>query len=124
MKIDKNTASFGILAVLIAVLYIKPNILGFMYSNLLGKLVFIALIVYLTLTNTAAGLLAVIMVVLISSLTGASHLFEGMEGEKKKEDEEKKEGEEKKDGEEKKEGEEKKKSENPLEQIAKIAEAK
>ena len=79
---------------------LKPNLLGFLYNNVLGKLVFVAAVVFLSLKHTAAGLLAVVFIAIVATMTGY-HGFEGMEvpEDKKKEgntnmdeDEEKKEG--------------------------------
>lgn len=76
MKFNKEY-SLGVLLVLIIIMVLKPNLLGFLYNNILGKLVFVAAVVFLSLKHTAAGLLAVVFVALIASMSGY-HGFEGM----------------------------------------------
>lgn len=77
MKFNKETA-LGALLVLIVIMVLKPNLLGFLYNNILGKLVFVAAIVFITLKHTAAGLLAVVFVAIIATMTGYTG-FEGMD---------------------------------------------
>ena len=95
MKYEKEI-SVGAVAVLLAILYFKPSFLGFTYNTVLGKLIFVVLVVYLTLTHCMCGLLAVVLVAVIASSTGMNHLYEGVDGtdstekDKKKEEEEKK----------------------------------
>jgi hypothetical protein len=83
MKFNKETA-LGALLVLIVIMVLKPNLLGFLYNNILGKLVFVAAIVFITLKHTAAGLLAVVFVAIIATMTGYTG-FEGMEAKDDKE---------------------------------------
>jgi hypothetical protein len=87
---------------------LKPNLLGFLYNNVLGKLIFVAAVVFLSLKHTAAGLLAVVFVAIVASMSGY-HGFEGMEVPSGEEDgeekEEKKKTEEGFDGKTKCEGE-------------------
>ena len=99
VKISKEL-SLGVLLVLVVIMVLKPNLLGFLYNNVLGKLVFVAAVVFLSLKHTAAGLLAVVFIAIVATMTGY-HGFEGMDvpEDKKKEgntnmdeDEEKKEG--------------------------------
>lgn len=78
MKFSKEY-SLGVLLILIVIMVLKPNLLGFMYNNVLGKLVFVAAVVFLSLKHTAAGLLAVVFVAVIATMSGY-HGFEGMEG--------------------------------------------
>jgi hypothetical protein len=77
VKISKEL-SLGVLLVLIVIMILKPNLLGFLYNNVLGKLVFVAAVVFLSLKHTAAGLLAVVFVAIVASMSGY-HGFEGME---------------------------------------------
>lgn len=81
--------TLGVLLVVIVIMILKPNLLGFLYNNVLGKLIFVAAIVFLSLKHTAAGLLAVVFVALIASMSGY-YGFEGMEvpGDEEKDDEE------------------------------------
>jgi hypothetical protein len=59
-----------------------------LYNNILGKIIFVAAVVFLSLKHTAAGLLAVVFVAIIASMSGY-HGFEGMDvPEDKKEKEE------------------------------------
>lgn len=81
--------TLGVLLVVIVVMILKPNLLGFLYNNVLGKLIFVAAIVFLSLKHTAAGLLAVVFVAIVASMSGY-YGFEGFDGEG--EEEEKKEG--------------------------------
>ena len=81
--------TLGVLLVVIVVMLLKPNLLGFLYNNVLGKLIFVAAIVFLSLKHTAAGLLAVVFVAIVASMSGY-YGFEGFDGEG--EEEEKKEG--------------------------------
>ena len=76
MKFDKEY-SLGALLILIVIMVIKPDLLGFLYNNILGKLIFVVAIVFLTLKHTAAGLLAVVFVALVASMSGYTS-FEGM----------------------------------------------
>jgi hypothetical protein len=69
--------SLGVLLVLIVIMVLKPNLLGFLYNNVLGKLVFVAAVVFLSLKHTAAGLLAVVFIAIVASMSGY-HGFEGM----------------------------------------------
>jgi hypothetical protein len=78
MKFNKEY-TLGALLILIVIMVLKPNMLGFLYNNILGKLVFVAAVVFISLKHTAAGLLAVVFVALIASMSG--HVgFEGMDG--------------------------------------------
>ena len=77
VKISKEL-SLGVLLVLIIIMILKPNLLGFLYNNVLGKLVFVAAVVFLSLKHTAAGLLAVVFVAIVASMSGY-HGFEGMD---------------------------------------------
>ena len=89
VKLNKGL-TLGVLLVLIVVMVLKPNLLGFLYNNVLGKLIFVAAVVFLSLKHTAAGLLAVVFVAIVASMSGY-YGFEGMEvpeDEKKKKDEE------------------------------------
>jgi hypothetical protein len=80
MKISKEY-SLGALLVLIVIMVLKPNLLGFLYNNILGKLIFVAAVVFISLKNTAAGLLAVVFVAVIATMSGYNG-FEGMEDKK------------------------------------------
>lgn len=64
---------------------LKPNLLGFLYNNILGKLIFVAAIVFITLKHTAAGLLAVVFVAIIATMSGYTG-FEGMEAKEAEKD--------------------------------------
>ena len=77
VKISKEL-SLGVLLVLVVIMVLKPNLLGFLYNNVLGKLVFVAAVVFLSLKHTAAGLLAVVFVAIVATMSGY-HGFEGME---------------------------------------------
>jgi hypothetical protein len=77
VKISKEL-SLGVLLVLVVIMVLKPNLLGFLYNNVLGKLVFVAAVVFLSLKHTAAGLLAVVFVAIVASMSGY-YGFEGME---------------------------------------------
>jgi hypothetical protein len=72
--------TLGVLLVVIVVMILKPNLLGFLYNNVLGKLIFVAAIVFLSLKHTAAGLLAVVFVAIIASMSGY-YGFEGFDPE-------------------------------------------
>jgi hypothetical protein len=78
VKLSKEL-SLGVLLVLVVIMVLKPNLLGFLYNNVLGKLVFVAAIVFLSLKHTAAGLLAVVFVAIIATMTGYNGI-EGMDG--------------------------------------------
>ena len=94
VKLNKEL-TLGVLLIVIVVMVLKPNLLGFLYNNILGKLIFVAAIVFLSLKHTAAGLLAVVFVAIIASMSGY-YGFEGLEMPPKKEgldgDEDEKEG--------------------------------
>jgi membrane protein implicated in regulation of membrane protease activity len=88
VKLGKEL-TLGVLLVVIVIMVLKPNLLGFLYNNVLGKLIFVAAVVFLSLKHTAAGLLAVVFVAIVASMSGY-HGFEGMEvpsDEEKKEEE-------------------------------------
>lgn len=88
MKFNKEY-SLGALLILIIIMVIKPDLLGLLYNNMLGKLIFVAAIVFLTLKHTAAGLIAVVFVALVASMSGYTS-FEGMtEGVETKKDDKK-----------------------------------
>jgi hypothetical protein len=76
VKLGKEL-TLGVLLVVIVIMVLKPNLLGFLYNNLLGKVIFVAAVVFLSLKHTAAGLLAVVFVAIVASMTGY-HGFEGM----------------------------------------------
>ena len=87
VKLGKEV-TLGVLLVVIVIMVLKPNLLGFLYNNILGKIIFVAAVVFLSLKHTAAGLLAVVFVAIIASMSGY-HGFEGMDvPEDKKEKEE------------------------------------
>ena len=93
VKLSKEL-SLGVLLVLVVIMVLKPNLLGFLYNNVLGKLVFVAAIVFLSLKHTAAGLLAVVFVAIVATMTGYNGL-EGMdvpEGEEEEKEKKEKEG--------------------------------
>ena len=105
VKLGKEV-TLGVLLVVIVIMVLKPNILGFLYNNVLGKLIFVAAVVFLSLKHTAAGLLAVVFVAIVASMSGY-HGFEGMEvpsGEEDGEEKKKKKTEEGFDGKTKCEG--------------------
>ena len=83
--------TLGVLLVVIVVMILKPNLLGFLYNNVLGKLIFVAAIVFLSLKHTAAGLLAVVFVAIVASMSGY-YGFEGFDGEGEEEEEKTTEG--------------------------------
>jgi hypothetical protein len=88
VKLSKEL-TLGVLLVVIVIMVLKPNLLGFLYNNVLGKLIFVAAVVFLSLKHTAAGLLAVVFVAMVASMSGY-HGFEGMavpEDEKEKKEE-------------------------------------
>jgi len=76
VKLGKEV-TLGVLLVVIVIMVLKPNLLGFLYNNVLGKLIFVAAVVFLSLKHTAAGLLAVVFVAIVASMSGY-HGFEGM----------------------------------------------
>ena len=76
VKLNKEL-TLGVLLVVIVIMVLKPNMLGFLYNNVLGKLIFVAAVVFLSLKHTAAGLLAVVFVAMIASMSGY-YGFEGM----------------------------------------------
>ena len=78
VKLDQGL-TLGVLLVVIVVMLLKPNLLGFLYNNVLGKLIFVAAIVFLSLKHTAAGLLAVVFVAIVASMSGY-YGFEGFDG--------------------------------------------
>ena len=77
VKLSKEL-TLGVLLVVIVIMVLKPNLLGFLYNNILGKIIFVAAVVFLSLKHTAAGLLAVVFVAIVASMSGY-HGFEGME---------------------------------------------
>ena len=77
VKLGKEV-TLGVLLVVIVIMVLKPNLLGFLYNNILGKIIFVAAVVFLSLKHTAAGLLAVVFVAIVASMSGY-HGFEGME---------------------------------------------
>jgi hypothetical protein len=81
VKLDQGL-TLGVLLVVIVVMLLKPNLLGFLYNNVLGKLIFVAAIVFLSLKHTAAGLLAVVFVAIVASMSGY-YGFEGFNGTEK-----------------------------------------
>ena len=76
VKLSKEL-TLGVLLVVIVIMVLKPNLLGFLYNNVLGKLIFVAAVVFLSLKHTAAGLMAVVFVAIVASMSGY-HGFEGM----------------------------------------------
>lgn len=99
VKLNKEL-TLGVLLIVIVVMVLKPNLLGFLYNNILGKIIFVAAIVFLSLKHTAAGLLAVVFVAIIASMSG----YYGFEGLAMPDDKKKKEGMEDEDEEPEKEG--------------------
>jgi hypothetical protein len=80
--------TLGVLLAVIVVMILKPNLLGFLYNNVLGKLIFVAAIVFLSLKHTAAGLLAVVFVAIVASMSGY-YGFEGFDGTEEEEEDKK-----------------------------------
>lgn len=76
VKLNKEL-TLGVLLVVIVIMVLKPNVLGFLYNNMLGKLIFVAAVIFLSLKHTVAGLLAVVFVAMVASMSGY-HGFEGM----------------------------------------------
>lgn len=76
VKLNKEL-TLGVLLVVIVIMVLKPNILGFLYNNVLGKLIFVAAVIFLSLKHTAAGLLAVVFIAIVASMSGY-YGFEGM----------------------------------------------
>lgn len=99
VKLNKEL-TLGVLLIVIVVMVLKPNLLGFLYNNILGKIIFVAAIVFLSLKHTAAGLLAVVFVAIIASMSG----YYGFEGLAMPDDKKKKEVMEDEDEESEKEG--------------------
>jgi len=99
VKLNKEL-TLGVLLIVIVVMVLKPNLLGFLYNNILGKIIFVAAIVFLSLKHTAAGLLAVVFVAIIASMSG----YYGYEGLAMPDDKKKKEGMDDEDEESEKEG--------------------
>jgi hypothetical protein len=99
VKLNKEL-TLGVLLIVIVVMVLKPNLLGFLYNNILGKIIFVAAIVFLSLKHTAAGLLAVVFVAIIASMSG----YYGFEGLAMPDDKKKKEGMDDEDEESEKEG--------------------
>jgi hypothetical protein len=99
VKLNKEL-TVGVLLIVIVVMVLKPNLLGFLYNNILGKIIFVAAIVFLSLKHTAAGLLAVVFVAIIASMSG----YYGFEGLAMPDDKKKKEGMDDEDEESEKEG--------------------
>jgi hypothetical protein len=98
-----------------------------LYNNILGKIIFVAAVVFLSLKHTAAGLLAVVFVAIVASMTGY-HGFEGMDvpDDEEKKEEEGFDGKKKCEGEDceaEKEGAENQKP-NPVKEIEKVLKAK
>jgi hypothetical protein len=81
--------TLGVLLAVIVVMMLKPNLLGFLYNNVLGKLIFVAAIVFLSLKHTAAGLLAVVFVAIVASMSGY-YGFEGFNANMEEEEEDEK----------------------------------
>lgn len=96
VKLSKEL-SLGVLLVLVVIMVLKPNLLGFLYNNVLGKMVFVAAVVFLSLKHTAAGLLAVVFIAVVATMTGY-HGFEGMDVPDKNGDDEEKEKDDEKNG--------------------------
>ena len=45
VKLNKEL-TLGVLLIVIVVMILKPNLLGFLYNNILGKIIFVAAIVF------------------------------------------------------------------------------
>ena len=52
VKLGKEV-TLGVLLVVIVIMVLKPNLLGFLYNNILGKIIFVAAVVFLSLKHTA-----------------------------------------------------------------------
>jgi len=73
-----KTKSIGILfVVLVIILAVKPIIVKNIYSSILGRLVLISIVIFLSMNNITLGLLLVLII--ITALNQFSFLVEGME---------------------------------------------
>jgi hypothetical protein len=69
--------SLAILLGMVIILAIKPRIIYSIYDNILGRLVLIGIVLFLTMNNTTLGLLATLIIII--SLNQFSTFVEGME---------------------------------------------
>ena len=69
--------AFAILLGMVLILVINPRIIYSIYDNILGRLVLIGIVLFLTMNNTTLGLLATLIIII--SLNQFSTFVEGME---------------------------------------------
>ena len=63
-----NCGSFGLFLLLVILLILKPKVLFNLYRNILGRLVLIGLVIFLTMFNVTLGLLAALCLIIASNM--------------------------------------------------------
>lgn len=78
----KTFGILGLFVLLVIILVVNPRVIHTIYNNILGRVVLIGLIIFLTMNNVTLGLLAALCLIIASNMfftQGSYNLFEGLE---------------------------------------------
>ena len=78
----KTFGILGLFLLLVIILVVNPRVIHTIYSNILGRVVLIGFIIFLTMNNMTLGLLAALCLIIASNMfftQGSYNLFEGLE---------------------------------------------
>ena len=64
----KNFEIYGLFLLLVVVLLIKPRVIYDLYNNILGRLILIGIVVFLTTNNITLGLLSALCLIIASNM--------------------------------------------------------
>jgi hypothetical protein len=78
----KKIGIFGMFIFLIIILLVKPYVIHTIYDNILGRLMLISLVIFLTMNSVTLGLLAALCLIIASNMffnIGSYNLIEGLD---------------------------------------------
>ena len=75
VKLNKTQGIWGLFILIAIILFVKPNIIRNMYNNILGRIVILLIIIFLTMNNITLGLLTALMLIISSNM----YTIEGLE---------------------------------------------
>ncbi len=78
----KTFGILGLFLLLVIILIIHPRVIHSAYNNILGRIILIVIIIFLSMNNVTLGLLAALCLIIASNMfliQGSYNLFEGLE---------------------------------------------
>jgi hypothetical protein len=75
LKLNKNQGIWGLFILIAIILFVSPNIIRNMYNNILGRIIFLVIIIFLTMNNITLGLLTALILIIASNM----YSIEGLE---------------------------------------------